>query len=823
MNKGFVISVCLGLILLQSTFAISQNAADSTWSEEYRAAKTRYFDLLHTKLNVSFDWEQQYLLGEAWLKLKPYFFATDVLELDAKGMEVQSVQLWSDSPIELEYKYDGKVMLIDLRSEFTRSDTIEVYVKYVSKPNEIVTKGSAAITSDKGLYFINADGSDPDKPKQIWTQGETESSSVWFPTIDAPNERCTQEISITVDSVYNTLSNGVLISQKNNEDGTRTDYWKMDLPHAPYLFMMAIGEYSVVKDKWKNVPIAYHVEPAYESFAKSIFGNTPEMMTYFSELLNYPYPWPNYDQVVVRDYVSGAMENTTSSIFMEQLQLNDRELEDFNWDDIIAHELFHQWFGDLVTCESWSNLTLNEGFASYSEYLWDEHKYGKDEADYNLMVSNEQYFAEATHDAKNLIRYFYADKEDMFDGHSYNKGAGVLHMLRSYLGDDAFFAGLNRYLTDNAFKSAELANLRLAFEEVCGEDLNWFFDQWFFFPGHPDIEVEHTFNNDTLSVKVSQVQGNPSTPTYRLPVFIDIWSSGQKKSYPVVVEEPVEVYQFHMTEAPELVIFDSERQLLAEIRHPLTDEEMVFQFNNDASLYGRMEVMDSLSNIKSKKLRTQIVEQALKDPYTVIRQYGIQYLIDEKVKIKKYELEVAQLLTDKSSHVRALALAYAGAGDFEAYESTIRRALDDKSYMVVGAALTQIFENDNVLSADQMTTMAQENNINIVLPLASYYIKQEDEKSFQWFEEKLGQITGNDLYYFLSVYSEKLMNAGLARRKASVQRILEIAKKESSFGAKLGVYQALMLLADIDGVKEILKDIKENETNEQLREWYDQL
>ncbi|MBU2887891.1 M1 family metallopeptidase, partial [Gilvimarinus agarilyticus] len=532
----------------------AQETESDTVSQDYavpvshRASETRYFDLLHTDLAVSFDWEKEQLIGTAKLSLKPYFYAQEDLTLDAKAMAIQSVMLLDSQggTKKLTYDYDGSEIQIRLDRIYERTDTLELAIDYIAKPNELPAGGSEAITEDKGLYFINADGKDPNKPQQIWTQGETEASSVWFPTIDAPNERCTQSIAMTVQDKFNTLSNGILTSQKDNGDGTRTDRWVLDIPHAPYLFMMSVGEYAVIRDQWRDISVSYHVEKKHEAEAQAIFGHTPEMMEFFSEKLGVDYPWPKYDQVVVRDYVSGAMENTTASVFMEGLQVQEKELLDFNWDDIIAHELFHQWFGDYVTCESWSNLTLNEGFASYSEYLWNEYKYGVDEADYNLLNDREAYLDEAEEESKDLIRFYYEDREDMFDTHSYNKGAAVIHMLRNYLGDEAFFAGLNLYLTQNALSSVEINDLRMAFEEVSGEDLNWFFDQWFFFPGHPEIMVSETYENDTLTLLVQQVQGDDS-PVYKLPLFVEIWSEGKSANYPIILEEAVETYEFALT------------------------------------------------------------------------------------------------------------------------------------------------------------------------------------------------------------------------------------------------------------------------------------
>ena len=310
---------------------------------------------------------------------------------------------------QLEYNYDDFKIFIKLPKEYEKEEEFTVYIKYTARPEKVKQKGSAAIKQAKGLYFINADGSDKKKPTQIWTQGETEASSCWFPTIDAPNQKTTQEIYITVPNKFVTLSNGKLINQIT-EGANRTDYWKMDQKHAPYLFFMGIGEYEIIKDSYKNIPVDYYVEKQYAPYAKDIFGLTPEMMEFFSNLLGVEYPWNKYSQIVGRDYVSGAMENTTAVIHGEQAYQKPGQLIDENsQENTIAHELFHHWFGNLVTSESWSNLTLNESFANYSEYLWREYKYGKANASMHLFEVNEAYLNGQNND-KDLVRFEYADK-----------------------------------------------------------------------------------------------------------------------------------------------------------------------------------------------------------------------------------------------------------------------------------------------------------------------------------------------------------------------------------------------------------------------------
>ena len=353
--KPSVLAACLLFFSFLVRAQEAQPPGDDSWKKLYRAAATKYDDLISTKLDVKFDYDKCYMYGKEWVSLKPHFYPTDTLSLDAKGMDIHAIEMVKEGHnIPLKYDYDGMMLHIHLDRTYKYTEKYTLYISYTAKPNELkVHAGSAAITDAKGLYFINPTGTEKDKPTQIWTQGETEANSVWFPTIDKPDQKTTEEIIMTVPSKYVTLSNGLLVSQKNNGDGTRTDDWKLDLPNAPYLFFMGVGDFSIIKDSYKGKEVAYYVEKEYAPVARRIFGHTPEMIAFYSKITGVDYAWPKYDQIVGRDYVSGAMENTTCTLHGEQAQQDARELTDGNqWEDVIAHELFHHWFGDLVTCES---------------------------------------------------------------------------------------------------------------------------------------------------------------------------------------------------------------------------------------------------------------------------------------------------------------------------------------------------------------------------------------------------------------------------------------------------------------------------------------
>jgi aminopeptidase N len=792
----------------------------------FNPSKTRVHDLLHTKLRVRFDWQKQYLHGIAELTLKPYFYPQNQLVLDAKGFDIHRVSMMSgDDGKELTYTYDGMKLTVDLGKSYTRNDKYVIEIDYTAKPNELAVGGSDAITADKGLYFINPTGEEPNKPRQIWTQGETEASSAWFPTIDSPNERMTQEIYITVEQNFTTLSNGTFIYSRKNADGTKTDYWKMEQPHAPYLTMMAIGEYAVVKDKWRDLEVDYYVEPAYEKTAKKIFGNTPEMMEFFSKKLGVDYPWSKYAQVVVRDFVSGAMENTSASTFMEALQLNERELLDKNWDGIIAHELFHQWFGNYVTTESWANLPLNEAFANYSEYLWAEHKYGADEAAYLHLEEMEQYLDEAETKREPLIRYRYADREDMFDSHSYAKGGRVLHMLRKYVGDEAFYASLNRYLTQHKLSDVEVAELRMAFEDVTGEDLMWFFDQWFMSAGHPELKVSHTYQNGALSLQVWQQQDTLYSPVYRLPLKVAVWENGKRTEHPIEITKAKQSFTLPVGTSPQLVLFDSEQQLLGTVAHAKTKEELAFQFRNAKQLGPKLEALEELREHIKDPIASKIMHEALKDEFWFIRNVALDAVAQlEGKETAAYETQVEQLaLHDKKGDVRAGAIIvlseWAGDEQLELYE----KAMQDPSYKVAAAGILAYAGTGAKDVNQRLAAFEKETNEEIVLALASYYAIKGGPAKYDWFMQQTKNAKGTGLYYLLQSMGAFMAVNSEAYTPEAVNLLAGLAQDHSQYYVRMAAFQALMVLSERPEIVELLKEIRQNEKDERLLGLYNQL
>lgn len=697
--------VLLSFYLCLAIIGFSQPGAGTAEVQKiYRATPEKINDLVHTRMDGRLDFSRSQLIGKVWLTLKPHFYATDSLRLDAKGMEIKSVAIvkgGKNTP--LKYTYDGMQLDIDLDRSYKGGESYTVYIDYIAKPDEFQATGSAAINDARGLYFINARGEEKDKPTQVWTQGETEATSVYVPIIDKPNQKTTQEFYLTVPQKFVTLSNGKLMTQKKNADGTRTDYWKMDQPHAPYLFFIGAGDFAVVKDSYKGKEVSYYVDKEYASVARKIFGDTPEMMAFFSRITGVDYPWVKYAQMTAHDYVSGAMENTTATLHSDAAQQDARQLSDGNdWEDVISHELFHQWFGDLVTTESWSNLPLNESFANYSEYLWREYKMGKDDADAHGHSDMAGYLNSGS-EKKHLIRYHYRDKEDMFDAVSYNKGGRILHMLRNFVGDSAFFKSLNHYLVANKFKAAEAHQLRLSFEEVTGKDLNWFFNQWFFNSGHPKLNVTYSYDNDAKQARVIVQQTQDTANLFQLPVTIDVYQGDEPMRYKVWVKNRIDTFTFAAQTRPGLINFDAEKILLAQKTENKTMEEYLFQYKHARNYLDRREAIEAAARKQEEAKAVEIMLAALTDRYGGLRSYAVSRLDLRKEAVKTIvEPTLYQMAqNDMNRPVKAAAIAKLGDYKFAKNLNLFKAALNDSSYLVAGNALEAIAKVDSALALSE--------------------------------------------------------------------------------------------------------------------------
>lgn len=730
--------LCLLVFQTLSQPLLAQNKSnqeDSSWKTTYRATATKTNNLKHTKLVASFNYEKAQMNGEVWLKFQPHFYPTNKLVLDAKAMDIKEVALIKGAAkTKLSYSYDSLQLHIDLDKTYTAKESYTVYIKYIARPNEFKGQGSEAIRDAKGMYFINPLGTDKDKPTQIWTQGETEASSVWIPTIDKTNQKTTQEFYLTVPSKYVSLSNGLLVKQTDLKNGFREDVWKMDLPHSPYLFFIGIGDYAVIKDTYKGKEVSYYIEKAYEKVARKIYGNTPQMIAFFESKLGVPFPWSKYAQISGRDFVSGAMENTTATLHSDAVQQDARELIDGNnWESTIAHELFHQWFGDYVTAESWSNITVNESFADYSQTLWFEHSQGKDAGAYENYTGLRNYLSSPTDAEKDLVRFFYKDKEDVFDLVSYQKGGRILNMLRHFVGDDAFFASLNKYLADNKFSNGSAIKLKLAFEAVTGKDLNWFFNQWYFSNGHPYVRIQQKYIADQQKVLVTVQQTQTQEKIFTLPIGVDVYVQGKLNHYEVWSKNRVDSFYFPAAVAPDNVNVDNDKVLLWVKDESKPIEQYAYQFKYARNFLDRFEAAnEAATNLKNPAAKA-IIEAALKDSFHVIRSVALNSYNPSAIDATM-EAEIVRLAaSDKVSTVREDAIDVLSKINKPSFTPLYEKWVNDSSYTVAGAALAALELVDStkaIAFAKQFSLGTLKKRLNTVV--STILTKYGDEQVFDF-------------------------------------------------------------------------------------------
>lgn len=704
----------------------------------YRASETKIWDLMHTKLAVSFNFQKHLLYGDAYIWCKPHFASQNTISLDAKGMDILSVKEADGNTLTYNYA-DSMHLICTLPKWYSKNDTLQLHIKYIAKPDQLKANGGTAITENRGLYFINTEGK-KNMPLELWTQGEVEASSCWFPTLDAPNQRMTQEIYMTVPDTMVTLSNGLLLSSTKNNDATRTDYWKQSLSHPPYLSVMIAGPFHITKDSWRNKELTYYTEPFYTPYAKDIFGNTPEMLEYFSTQLGVEFPWEKYGQVIVREFVSGAMENTGAVTFYDALNQTRRDMIDGNHETIIAHELFHHWFGDLVTCESWSNLTLNESFATYGEYLWVDHKYGREQADIEMLENYLKYMSEAESKQEDLVRFSYDNPDDMFDRHSYEKGGCILHLLRNHLGDEAFFAGINKYLTQNRFASAEVPQLRMAFEEVCGQDLNWFFNQWYYNSGHPVIHIKYSFSGDTVIMDVQQKNSNEAAHVnvFNLPLKIDIYTASGKERYDMLLYKSKQQFKYISKDKPLLVNFDADKVVPGVVTQNKSTEWYIYQYKNAPLFRDRYEALVYfLDNQKESAMVPELIN-ALHDKNSYLRRMVVNKWKNapmNNMEVLDRIREMAQ--SDPSSKVRASAVYRLSKHKNKELISLYETTINDSSYMVIGASLSALCIADSAKAMFYANRYANENNHHIVYGVADVYSSWGGSAEQTYYENQL--------------------------------------------------------------------------------------
>ncbi|HWU88421.1 MAG TPA: M1 family metallopeptidase, partial [Kofleriaceae bacterium] len=517
-------------------------------------APDRVVDVRHLALELDVDPRRRAVAGTATLRCAVIAPGTRTVELDAVELQIERV---TAGGAEVGFRHDGTRLRVELAAPLAAGAELVLAVTYHGTPR-------------RGLYFVAPDDGYPHKPHQVWSQGQDEDSRYWFPCIDAPNVKATSEVIVTVPASLFALSNGVLTSDRT-EGERRTLHWLLDVPHSCYLVTLAVGDFSAIETRWRDVPVFYYVERGREAAAERTLARTPQMLELFSQRFGVPYPYPRYAQVFVADFIFGGMENTSATTLTDVVLMDDRAALDYDVDALVAHELAHQWFGDLVTCRDWGEGWLNEGFATYAEYLWREHYEGRDAADLELEDWAEMYFGEDSGRYRRTIATkMYDEPIDIFDHHLYEKGGRVLHMLRDVLGDDAFFRALAHYLGKHRHGVVESRDLARAVEEATGKNLDWFFSQWVIDgAGHPELEVCIRWDADArlAAVTVEQRQKvDARTPLFRIPARVRFRAGERDVDVTLEISETRHVFHVRLDGEPAQAIFDPGRVVLAAVK-----------------------------------------------------------------------------------------------------------------------------------------------------------------------------------------------------------------------------------------------------------------
>jgi aminopeptidase N len=690
--------LCDGFGPMQRTFAFPGSRP--------RYAPDRVVDVEHYKIELAIDVDAARISGTCALTVSPILAGVKRLELDAVDLEIARVR-WENGTSDLAFRYDGLKLTVELGDALPLGKRRTLVVDYAGKPR-------------RGLYFIAPDQAYPERPKQVWSQGQDEDSRHWFPCYDAPNQKSTSELVVTVPAGWYALSNGTLVSRQPGRF-----HWKFDVRHSCYLITLAAGELVELEDSWEGIAVNYYVPKGREADAHRSLGRTPEMLALFSEKFGVRYPYEKYAQVCVAEFIFGGMENTTATTLTDNALFDERAAIDYDTESLVAHELAHQWFGDLVTCRDWGQGWLNEGFATYSEYVWREHAEGREAAAVELSEWADQYFGEDSRRYRRAIATnVYEEPIDVFDHHLYEKGGLVLHMLRQILGEEPFWGAIRHYLEKHRTKSVETRDLARAIEEATGRSVDWFFDQWVHKAGHPELKVEYGWDAEAKLARftVKQTQKvTAETPLFRLPLSVRLRVDGKDVTVPLEIKDDAEVFYIGATAEPTQAIFDTGQHTLkrAEVTKPRPLWLAELAGATDAA--DRMAAARALGKQTSADVVKALATAVEKDKFWGVSSAAAEALGDIRTAAARDALITAMA---RVKHARARRAVVRALGGFR-HDSVAAEALaakvrtGDESYFVEAESCLAIGRTRSPLASDVLRdAITRESYLDVIRQFA---------------------------------------------------------------------------------------------------------
>ena len=640
-------------------------------------ARSKDYDLQHSKIALRFQPEQKKVLGEVTHSLTLLRDGLETVWFDSVGLQIESVRINKSAA---KFSTTDKKLVVTLPKGAKAGGKFDVEIKYQGTPT-------------KGLYFILPDKDYPNRPLQIWSQGESEDTRYYLPTYDYPNDRLTTETILTVPANWQTISNGKLIGVTDASDDMKTWTWRESQPSSTYLITVVAGEFVEVKDSWRNIPVTYYAPKDRADRLVPNYSRTPAMIELFTKKLGVDYPWEKYSQAMVDEFVAGGMENSSATTNTADSLRHPKLAPEYeqNQDPLISHELAHQWFGDLVTTKDWGDIWLNEGFATFMETVWSEAHFGKDTADYDRWEEARQWFAYRSLYDKPIVRYDFDESEE-FDGNAYGKGGWVLYMLRRQLGEDAFYAGLKHYLEANRGKNVTTSDLTKAIEEATHTNVDPFFTQWIYGAGAPKFELSYAYDAEkkqvALTVKQTQKR-EVHVGLFNVPVEVEITTTSGPKLYPIHVAQESEVFTFPADSTPLMVLFDKGTQILKSAQFKKEKKELLFQLKNASEVADRADAAEALAKLKGDDEAAAALGEALRsDKSSGVRRTAASSLGELGGAAASKQLLEA-LNTAKEPVVRGgIALALENFKEDAAVVARLQTvAREDTSYRARGAAL----------------------------------------------------------------------------------------------------------------------------------------
>ncbi|MEO0758187.1 MAG: M1 family metallopeptidase [Cyanobacteria bacterium J06648_16] len=650
----------------------------------------------HIALDLDLDIKNQRYSGTCSIRITPIRTGVDNLTLDAVALKIGRVSIDdTDQP----YDYDGEQLAVALAQPLVAGQPITLDIAYrVDKPQ-------------RGIYFIQPDEHYPDKPYQVWTQGEDEDSRYWFPCFDYPGQLATSEVKVKVPKPYMVISNGTLVGSKASGK-SKTYHWKLDKVHPSYLMTLVVGEFDVIEDKWRDRTVTYYTQQGRKDQGQRTMGRTPEMMEVFSQRFGVDYPFSNYDQVCPVDFIFGGMENTTTTLLTDRCLLDERAaIDNINSEVLVAHELAHQWFGDLAVINHWSHAWVKEGMATYSEVLWMEHAYGPDEAAYYHLGNARQYLSEdASRYRRPLVTHIYREPIELYDRHIYEKGSCVYHMIRAALGDELFTRTLQTFLTDHAHRTVETIDVLRAIDKATGRNLHYLFDQYVYRGGHPDYKLGYSWDADSHLAKITVTQTQVSDGKsqvqeglfdLKIPIGFGYLNESEDsaptnhpeasiKTFTVRIHERQQALYFPLEQKPDFISFDVGNHTLktVELTYPL--KELKAQLAHDPNPISRIYAAAAIAK-KGNLEAVEALHNALKtEPF-----WGVRAEVAEQLGAIQLDQAVAALLDglqDSDPKVRRSVVETLSkvktAESYKALKTVAEKG--DESYYVEAAAIRSL-------------------------------------------------------------------------------------------------------------------------------------